>query len=91
MYKTDLKQAKDIYLKNKLQDMCTIYENFENQLLGKYIDETERIYIIDCNLSNKKDYFKGQVKMLTERKVLKMEVIKIKRSKYAIVIFVKKV
>lgn len=59
--------------------------------LIKYIDETERIYIIDCNLSNNKDYFKGQVKMLTDRKVLKMEVTKIKRSKYAIAIFVKKV
>ena len=50
--KKEAENQQDIYLKNKLQDMCTIYENFENQLSGKYIDETDLLTILAENVDN---------------------------------------
>ena len=50
--KQEAENQQDIYLKNKLQDMCTIYENFENQLSGKYIDETDLLTILAENVDN---------------------------------------
>ena len=50
--KQEAKNQQDIYLKNKLQDMCAIYENFENQLSGKYIDETDLLTILAENVDN---------------------------------------
>lgn len=50
--KQEAENQQDIYLKNKLQDMCTIYENFENQLSGKYIDETDLLTILAENVEN---------------------------------------
>ena len=39
--KNEIEKQEDIYLKNKLKDIYTIYENFEAQINGKYIDETD--------------------------------------------------
>ena len=50
--KQEIEKQEDIYLKNKLQDMCTIYENFEQQLSGKYIDETDLLTILAENVDN---------------------------------------
>jgi len=50
--KQEAENQNDIYLKNKLQDMCTIYENFEQQLDGKYIDETDLLTILAENVEN---------------------------------------
>ena len=50
--KQETEKQEDIYLKNKLQDMCTIYENFEQQLSGKYIDETDLLTILAENVDN---------------------------------------
>lgn len=50
--KQEAEKQDDIYLKNKLQDMYTIYENFEKQLKGKYIDETDLLTILAENVDN---------------------------------------
>lgn len=50
--KQEAENQQDIYLKNKLQDICTIYENFEQQLDGKYIDETDLLTILAENVDN---------------------------------------
>lgn len=39
--KQEIEKQEDTYLKNKLQDMYTIYEEFETHIAGKYIDETD--------------------------------------------------
>ena len=56
--KQEMDKQEDIYLKNKLKDMCTIYENFEEQLSGKYIDETDLLTILAENIE-KTDMFKN--------------------------------
>lgn len=48
--KQEMEKQEDIYLKNKLQDMCKIYEGFEEQLSGKYIDETDLLTILAENI-----------------------------------------
>ena len=50
--KQEAENQQDIYLKNKLEDMCKIYENFEQQLSGKYIDETDLLTILAENVDN---------------------------------------
>ena len=39
--KEEMSKVEDTYLKNKLQDISIIYENFQNQIQDKYIDETD--------------------------------------------------
>lgn len=48
--KQEMDKQEDIYLKNKLKDMCKIYEGFEEQLSGKYIDETDLLTILAENI-----------------------------------------
>ena len=48
--KQEVNKQEDIYLKNKLQDISTIYENFEEQISGKYIDETDLLTILAENI-----------------------------------------
>ncbi len=54
-------KQEDIYLKNKLQDICTIYEEFEEQLSGKYIDETDLLTILAENVENTKQFYDSTV------------------------------
>lgn len=54
--KQEIDQQEDEYLKNKLKDICRIYENFEQQLTGKYIDEADLLTILAENIE-KTDMF----------------------------------
>lgn len=45
-----IEKQSDIYLKNKLQDINKVYEEFENQLTDKYIDETDLLTILANNI-----------------------------------------
>ena len=60
-----IEKQDDIYLKNKLQDMYTIYTNFENQISGKYIDETDLLTILAENI-DKTDMFKDNIVYIDE-------------------------
>ncbi len=60
-----IEKQDDIYLKNKLQDMYTIYTNFENQISGKYIDETDLLTILAENI-DKTDMFKDNIIYIDE-------------------------
>lgn len=42
----------DIYLKTKLKDMMLIYQNFEDQIRGNYIEETDLLTILANNLKD---------------------------------------
>lgn len=48
--KQEIDKQEDIYLKNKLQDIYTVYEKFEEQISGKYIDETDLLTILAENI-----------------------------------------
>lgn len=50
--KQEIDKQEDIYLKNKLTDLSLVYEGFENQLSGKYIDETDLLTILAENIEN---------------------------------------
>lgn len=57
--KQEIDKQEDIYLKNKLTDLSLVYEGFENQLSGKYIDETDLLTILSENIENT-DMFNNQ-------------------------------
>lgn len=44
--KEEINKAQNKYLKAKLKDIETIYENFEEQISGKYIDDTDLLSIL---------------------------------------------
>lgn len=55
--KNEIDNTEDIYLKTKLQDMFKIYDSFEKQISGKYIDETDLLTYLIKNI-DKTDMFK---------------------------------
>lgn len=57
--KQEIDKQEDIYLKNKLTDLSLVYEVFENQLSGKYIDETDLLTTLAENIENT-DMFNNQ-------------------------------
>ena len=63
--KSEKEKQQDTYLKNKLQDMCTIYEKFEEQINGKYIDETDLLTILAENI-DKTEMFKDSLIYIDE-------------------------
>ena len=63
--KEQIEKQTDIYLKNKLQDMYTIYSNFEQQISGKYIDETALLTILAENI-DKTNMFKDNIFYIDE-------------------------
>ena len=63
--KEQIEKQDDIYLKNKLQDMYTIYSNFEQQISGKYIDETALLTILAENI-DKTNMFKDNIVYIDE-------------------------
>ena len=63
--KEQIEKQDDIYLKNKLQDMYTIYSNFEQQISGKYIDETALLTILAENI-DKTNMFKDNIFYIDE-------------------------
>ena len=42
----EIEKIEDTYLKTKLKDMTLIYEKFEEQIAGKYIEETDLLTIL---------------------------------------------
>ena len=48
----EIDNQEDIYLKNKLKDLSIVYNEFEEQLTGKYIDETDLLTILAENIEN---------------------------------------
>lgn len=48
--KEEIEKTEDKYLKSKLEDMNLIYKGFENQIHGKYIDETDLLSLLAENL-----------------------------------------
>ena len=44
--KQEIQNTKNKYLQTKLNDITTIYENFEKQIAGKYIDDTDLLTIL---------------------------------------------
>ena len=61
----EIEKQEDIYLKNKLQDMYTVYEKFEEQIAGKYIDETDLLTILAQNV-DKVELFKENLIYIDE-------------------------
>ena len=65
LLKQEVENQEDLYLKNKLQDIYKIYENFESQISGKYIDETDLLTKLAENV-DKVDLFKGNTIYIDE-------------------------
>ncbi len=61
----EIEQTKEKYLKCKLEDMALIYKSFEEQLQGKYIDETDLLSLLAENL-DKTDMFKNTIFYIDE-------------------------
>ena len=61
----EIDKQDDIYLKNKLKDLSVVYNGFEEQLSGKYIDETDLLTILAQNIENT-DMFKDAVIYIDE-------------------------
>ena len=54
--KQETEKQSDIYLKNKLNDINMIYEKFQEQIAGKYIDETDLLTILAQNVDKVPDF-----------------------------------
>ena len=63
--KQEIDKQEDMYLKNKLKDICIIYENFEEQITGKYIDETDLLTILAENI-DKTNMFNNSIIYIDE-------------------------
>ena len=61
----EIDKQEHIYLKNKLKDLSIVYNGFEEQLSGKYIDETDLLTILADNIENT-DMFKNAVIYIDE-------------------------
>ena len=61
----EIEQTEDKYLKCKLEDMNLIYKSFEEQIQGKYIDETDLLSMLAENI-DKTDMFKDTIFYIDE-------------------------
>ena len=61
----EINQTEEKYLKCKLEDMNLIYKSFEEQIQGKYIDETDLLSLLAENL-DKTDMFKDTIFYIDE-------------------------
>ena len=61
----EIEKTEEKYLKCKLQDMALIYKSFEEQLQGKYIDETDLLSLLAENL-DKTEMFKNTIFYIDE-------------------------
>ena len=48
--KQNIENIENKYLKTKLNDMLLIYENFENHISNKYIDDTDLLTYLAQNI-----------------------------------------
>ena len=62
---SEIDRTEDVYLKNKLQDMACIYQNFEEKISGSYIEDTDLLTILSENLS-KVDLVKNSIIFIDE-------------------------
>ena len=58
--KKEIETIEDTYLQTKLKDITLIYEKFEEQILGKYIEETDLLTILAQNI-DKTDFLKNSI------------------------------
>lgn len=63
--KEEMKNIENTYLKTKLNDINIIYESFENQLVGKYIDDTDLLTILSKTI-DETDMFKESLIYIDE-------------------------
>ncbi len=63
--KEEIEQTQDNYLKTKLIDMTTVYEEFENYIMGKYIDETDLLTVLAEQI-DKTDLVKNSIIYIDE-------------------------
>lgn len=61
----ETEQIEDIYLKTKLKDMTLIYEKFQEQIKGKYIEETDLLTILDNHIEET-DFMQNSIIYLDE-------------------------
>ena len=65
MLKKEINHLENKYLTTKLNDLSIIYENFENQIANKYIDDTDLLSILAENI-DKTDMFKDSIIYIDE-------------------------
>ena len=63
--KEQTEKSDDVYLKTKLQDLIKIYENFEEKISNKYLEETDLLTILAQNLA-KTDIVKDAIIYIDE-------------------------
>ena len=63
--KEQIENTQDKYLKAKLEDIQIIYDAFENQIKGKYIDETDLLTFLAQNIGNT-EMLKNQIIYIDE-------------------------
>lgn len=56
----EIEKIEDTYLKNKLKDMTLIYQKFEEQIIGKYIEETDLLTIL-ANRIEETDFIQDSI------------------------------
>ena len=61
----EIEKTEEKYLKTKLEDINLIYKSFEEQIQGKYIDETDLLSLLAENL-DKTEMFKNTVFYIDE-------------------------
>ena len=61
----EINETKNLYLKNKLQDMVCIYQEFEEKISGSYIEDTDLLTILAENIS-KVDLVKNSIIFIDE-------------------------
>ena len=73
--KNEKEKINDKYLKNKLNDLILIYENFEKKIKNNYIDETDLLTILSesidkINLLNNSEIYIDEFSGFTEQEYL---------------------
>lgn len=63
--KNETENLEDKYLKTKLEDIKLVYENFENQISEKYIEETDLLTILSKNIKDV-DFIKNSIIYIDE-------------------------
>lgn len=65
MFKEEINNTDNKYLKCKMQDMLLVYEKFQNNLKDRYIDENDVLTILSENIE-KTNFFNNSVIYIDE-------------------------
>lgn len=65
MLKDELEKQEDEYFKLKLKDMILVYEEFQNSIIEKYIDENDTLTILASYIENM-DFLKNSIIYIDE-------------------------